>query len=169
MLPKSVSLLLLKKKNGIVAMFMNRSAPYLSRWLWRGHPPGRGRWHAPSSRHLRALLSVCRRCSFGGLGCCSRRVCVCRCRGCCSLSVCVCVWPVDVFTWTGAQRVWTTAPSWLATRALGPRNPSGIWLANLPGQQSEMRWASLALDRGSSSSGAESSGRNTLTTYGAWR
>jgi len=45
--------------------------------------------HAPSSRHLRALLGVCGRCSFGGLGCCSCRVCVCRCRGCCSLSVCV--------------------------------------------------------------------------------
>ena len=39
-------------------------------------PPGRGRWHAPSSRHLRALLSVCEGCSFGGLGCCSCRVCV---------------------------------------------------------------------------------------------
>jgi len=43
----------------------------------------------PSSRHLRALLSDCGRCSFGGLGCCSCRVCVCvcRCRGCCSLSL----------------------------------------------------------------------------------
>ena len=59
------------------------------------HPPGRGRWHAPSSRHLRTLLSVCGRCSFGGLGCCSCRVCVCRCRGCCSLSVCVCVCAVE--------------------------------------------------------------------------
>ena len=49
----------------------------------------------PASRHLRALLSVCGGCSFGGLGCCSRRVCV--CRGCCSLSVCMCVWPVDLF------------------------------------------------------------------------
>jgi len=46
--------------------------------------------HAPSSRHLRALLSVCGRCSFGGLRCCSCCVRVCRCRGCCSLSVCVC-------------------------------------------------------------------------------
>ena len=36
-------------------------------------------------------LSVCGRCSFGGLGCCSCRVRVSRCRGCCSLSVCVCV------------------------------------------------------------------------------
>jgi len=35
--------------------------------------------------------SVCGRCSFGGLGCCSSCVCVCRCRRCCSLSVCVCV------------------------------------------------------------------------------
>jgi len=61
-----------------------------TRWLRRGHPPGRGRWHAPSSRHLRALLSVCGRCSSEGLGCCSCRVCRCRCRGCCSLSVCVC-------------------------------------------------------------------------------
>jgi len=54
--------------------------------------PRRGRWHAPSSRHLRALLSVCGGCLFEGLGCCSCRVCVsvsggvvlCRC-------VCVCV------------------------------------------------------------------------------
>jgi len=44
-----------------------------------------------SSRHLRALLSVCGGCSFGGLGCCSCRVCVCVCRWCFSLSVCVCV------------------------------------------------------------------------------
>ena len=29
--------------------------------------------------------------SFGGLGCCSCRVRVCRCRGCCSLSVSPCV------------------------------------------------------------------------------
>jgi len=43
------------------------------------------------SHSLRALLSVCGRCSFGGLGCYSCRVRVCRCRGCCSLSVCVCV------------------------------------------------------------------------------
>jgi len=47
------------------------------------------RWHAPSSRHLRALLSACGRCSFGVLF--SSCACVCRCRGCCSLSVCVCV------------------------------------------------------------------------------
>jgi len=45
--------------------------------LRRGYPPGRGRWHAPSPRHLRALLSVCGRCSVGGLGCCSCRVRVC--------------------------------------------------------------------------------------------
>ena len=31
-----------------------------------------------------------------GLGCCSCRVCVCRCRGCCSLSVCVCGWVGDL-------------------------------------------------------------------------
>ena len=50
-------------------------------------PPGRGSWHAPSSCHLRALLSVCGRCSLGGLGCCSCRVRVCRCRGCCSSAI----------------------------------------------------------------------------------
>ena len=53
------------------------------------HPPGRGRRHAPSSRHLRASLSACGRCSFGVLF--SSCACVCRCRGCCSLSVCECV------------------------------------------------------------------------------
>jgi len=47
-----------------------------------------GRWHAPSSRHLRAVLSVCGRCSVGHLGCCSCRVRVCRCR--CRGSCCVC-------------------------------------------------------------------------------
>jgi len=52
---------------------------------------GRGRWHAPSSRHLRALLSVCGSCSFGGLECCSYRVCVCIGVGRVILSVCVCV------------------------------------------------------------------------------
>ena len=55
----------------------------------------RGRWHAPSSRHLRALLSVCGRCSFKGLGCCSCRVCVCVGVGGVVLWRCVCVWPVD--------------------------------------------------------------------------
>jgi len=55
------------------------------------HPGVGGGTHRRSSRHLRALLSVCGRCSFGGLGCCSCLVCVCRCRGCCSLLVCVCV------------------------------------------------------------------------------
>jgi len=68
-------------------------------WLRCGHPPGRGRWHAPSSRHLRAMLSVCGRCSFGGLGCCSCRVCLCRCRGCCYLSVCVCVNCWSFYRW----------------------------------------------------------------------
>jgi len=54
------------------------------------------RWHAPSSRHLRALLSVYGRCSSGGLGCFYYRVF--RCRGCCSLSlsVCVCVCVCDL-------------------------------------------------------------------------
>jgi len=71
-----------------------RESAISSSWGPPRHRKGshrRGRWHAPSSRHLRALLSVCGGCSFGGLGCCSFRVClcVCRCRGCCSLSVCV--------------------------------------------------------------------------------
>jgi len=48
-----------------------------------------GRWNALSSRHLRALLSVCGRCSFGDLGCCSGRV---RVSGVLfSVGVCVCV------------------------------------------------------------------------------
>ena len=51
--------------------------------------PHGGRLSALIHKYLRALLSVCGRCSFGGLGWCSCRVC--RCRGCCSLSVCVCV------------------------------------------------------------------------------
>jgi len=50
----------------------------------------------PSSRHLRALLSVCGGCSFGGLGCCSCRVCV----GGGVLCQCVCVWSVGHFTLT---------------------------------------------------------------------
>ena len=54
------------------------------------NPPGRGRWHAPSSRHYRALLSVCGRCSFGGLGCCSCRVCVSVSGVLFSVGVCVC-------------------------------------------------------------------------------
>jgi len=54
-------------------------------------PPQCGRWHAPSSRHLRALFSVCGRCSFGGLGCCSCRVCVCVGVGGGVLCRCVCV------------------------------------------------------------------------------
>ena len=61
----------------------------IARGLRRGHPPGRGRWYAPSSRHLRALLSAFGRCSFGVVF--SSCACVCRCRGCCFLSVCVCV------------------------------------------------------------------------------
>jgi len=40
---------------------------YLSCWLRRGHPPGRGRWDAPSSRNRWAFISACGRCSFGGL------------------------------------------------------------------------------------------------------
>ena len=53
--------------------------------------------HGESSRHLRALLSVCGGHSFGGLRCCSCRVCVCvgvggvvLCR-CVCVCVCVCV------------------------------------------------------------------------------
>jgi len=61
---------------------------YSQNRLRRGHPPGRGRWHAPSSRHRWALLSACGRCSFGGL---VVRVCV-PVSGVFSLSVCpVCV------------------------------------------------------------------------------
>ena len=52
--------------------------------------PRRGRWHAPSSRHLRALLSVCGGCSFRGLGCCSCRVCVSVSGVLFSVGVCVC-------------------------------------------------------------------------------
>jgi len=62
----------------------------------------RWRWHAPSSRHLRELLSVCGRCSWGfGVLFVS---CVCRCRGCCSLllCVCVCVW----HCWSFYRRWW---------------------------------------------------------------
>ena len=51
---------------------------------------GRERWHVPSSRHLRALLSACGRCSlcFFSLLC----ACVCRCRGCflCRCVLCAC-------------------------------------------------------------------------------
>jgi len=47
--------------------------------------------HAPSLRHLRALLNVCGMCWFWGFGCCSCSVYMCRCRGCCSLLVCLCV------------------------------------------------------------------------------
>jgi len=45
----------------------------------------------PSSRHLRALLSVCGRCSFGGLGCCSCCVCVSVSGVLFSVSLCVCM------------------------------------------------------------------------------
>jgi len=62
--------------------------------------------HAPSSRHLRALLSVCGRCSFGGLGRCSCRVCV----GGAVLCRCVCVWPVDLFTWPAAAAAASCGP-----------------------------------------------------------
>ena len=42
--------------------------------------------------------------SFGGLGCCSCRVRVCRCWGCCSLSVCLCVCDLlIVFTCAGGR------------------------------------------------------------------
>jgi len=62
-----------------------------------GHPPGRERWHAPSSRHLRALLIVCGRCSVGGLGCCSCRVRVCVGVGGVVLCRCVCVRDLLIF------------------------------------------------------------------------
>ena len=56
-------------------------------------------WHAPSSRHLRALLSVCGGGSFGGLECCSGRVCVCvSVSGVLfSVGVCVCVCDLLIF------------------------------------------------------------------------
>jgi len=47
------------------------------RWLWRCHPPGYWRWYAPSSRHLRSLLSEGGDSSCGRLWCCSCRVFVC--------------------------------------------------------------------------------------------
>jgi len=50
--------------------------------------------------HLRALWSVCGRCSFGGLGYCFCHVRVCRCTGYCSLSVCVC----DLLIFSQKQR-----------------------------------------------------------------
>jgi len=59
-----------------------------SGWQSRSSPE---RWDAPSSRHFRALLSVCGRCSFGGLGCCSSRVRVCVGVGGVVLCRCVCV------------------------------------------------------------------------------
>jgi len=40
---------------------------------------------------LHSFACFFRRCSFGGPGCCSCHLRVCRCRGCCSLYVCVCV------------------------------------------------------------------------------
>jgi len=81
----------------------------------RGHPPGRGRWHAPSSRHRWALLNACGRCSFGGL---VVRVCV-PVPGVFSLSVCpVCVWPVDCLIYLSVylslvhvQWTWSIHPS----------------------------------------------------------
>jgi len=57
----------------------------------RSHPPGCGRWYAPSSRHLRALLSVCGGCLFGGLVCCSCCVCVSVSGALFSVGVCLCV------------------------------------------------------------------------------
>jgi len=46
------------------------------------------------------VLILCGRCSFGGLGCCSCRVCVSVSRVllsvCVCVCVCVCVWPVDI-------------------------------------------------------------------------
>jgi len=56
-----------------------------------------------SSRHLRALLSVCGGCSFGGLGCCSCRVCVggnvlCRCACVCDLLIFLHLSNIRLFT-----------------------------------------------------------------------
>jgi len=65
-------------------------------------------WHAPSSRHLRAFLSVCGGCSFGGLGCCSCRVCVCVGVGGVVLCRCVCVCVCDLLKTyrVGARAAW---------------------------------------------------------------
>jgi len=46
--------------------------------------------HSYVCLHLQALLGVCGGCSFGGLGCCSYRVCVCVSGVSFSVGVCVC-------------------------------------------------------------------------------
>ena len=56
--------------------------------------------------HMRLLG----RCSFGGVGCCSCRVSVCRCRGCCSLSVCVCVCDLLIFLYKAPNERSTFKP-----------------------------------------------------------
>jgi len=69
--------------------------------IWRGHPPGRGRWHTPSSRHLRALISVLWEvfvCGFGVLflSCVSVSVSGVLFSVGVYVCVCVCLWPVDL-------------------------------------------------------------------------
>jgi len=59
----------------------------LPHWLRRGHPPGCGRWYAPSPRHLQSLLSA-----GGGFFMWSFVVLFLSCRVvCCSCCVFVCV------------------------------------------------------------------------------
>ena len=84
----------------------------------RGHPPGRGRWYAPSSRHLLALVSACRRCSFGVLFSLCACVCVvvggvvlCRCVCVCDLLICMHVYmihasPLPMFSMLGSPDIY---------------------------------------------------------------
>jgi len=84
-----------KSNRGAQGTFYMNRIPY---FVFASHILGRWTWHAPSSRHLRALLSVCGggvRLGFWGV---VLVVCVCRCRGCCSLSVCVCVTCSSLYT-----------------------------------------------------------------------
>ena len=92
------------------------------------------RWYAPSSRHLRALLSVCGKCSFGGLGCCSCRVCVCvggvvLCRCVCVCDLLICLRIPDAVT---AERAANSAPVHRPqpTREDTPSGGSGSTLAH---------------------------------------
>jgi len=63
----------------------------------RVHRPSRGRWHAPSSRHLRALLSVCGEVFVWGSGV-FFLSCVCVCvSGMLFLCRCVCVCDLLIF------------------------------------------------------------------------
>jgi len=73
-----------------------------------------------SSRHLRALLSVCGTCSFGGLGCCSCRVCVgvggvvlCRC-------VCLCELLISLLETRGPTLFLSPTSSFLGSWLHGP-------------------------------------------------